>query len=186
MPPHPFHHQNNKFPCRWPSDSYIRIYMYPTLRSGQLASSIYIYSHVSFSIIYHPIPLPFSRSSNAIYIYKDLGILTSGSTARLTVIWSSENKNMTNTVRPVVVEEILHPRDWSEVTIREEIGGPYAEHASNPDFCLWLKEILAEAIEQSLSDGHGHRPVHLRVGRKRIGRAGITTDEDTRPYSSPR
>lgn len=86
---------------------------------------------------------------------------------------------MTNTVRPTVVEEIFHPRDWSEETIREEIGGPYAEHASDPYFCLWLKGSLAEAIEKSLPHDHGHRPIPPRVSQRRIGQVGITTDENT-------
>lgn len=139
----------------------------------------FIHGHVSSSIIYYPIPLPSSPVPQA--LYKDLGILASGYITHLTATWPSANENMANTVRPAVVEEILHPRDWSEVTIREEIGGPYAEHASDPDFCLWLKEILTEAIEQSLPDGHGHKPVPLRVGQRRISRASIATNEDTAP-----
>lgn len=61
---------------------------------------------------------------------------------------------MTGAIPPAAAEEIPHPRDWTEEVVRDEIGGPYAEHASDPDFCQWLKESLTEAIERSLPDGY--------------------------------
>lgn len=78
-----------------------------------------------------------------------------------------------------VTEETLHPRDWSEEIIQEEISGPYAEHASDPGFSRWLKKSLTEAIERSLPDDRQPIPLMLRCSQRHSVRTNIKTSENS-------
>lgn len=73
----------------------------------------------------------------------------------------------------IFIEEITHPRVWSKEIIEKEISGSYADHASDPDFCKWLKESLIEAIEKSPPDGY--KPISPGDGRRRVCRRNLET-----------